>query len=97
VVVIFSDSRGVVHKEFVPPGITVNEKYYLEILDRLRKRVMQVRMENADDWIIRASTERARTQHCQFVNFWRKSAFPCFCRLPILQVCHLVSATCYQN
>jgi hypothetical protein len=32
---IFFDSRGVVDKEFVPPGILVNQKYYLEILGRL--------------------------------------------------------------
>jgi hypothetical protein len=52
---LFSDSRGVVNKEFVPPGVTVNQRYYLEILDRLRKRVMRLRMEIADDWILRAS------------------------------------------
>jgi hypothetical protein len=45
----FFYSRWVVHKEFVPPGVTVNKKYYLEVLDRLRKRVMRVRMEIADD------------------------------------------------
>jgi hypothetical protein len=51
----FFYSRGVAHKEFVPPGVTMNQKYYLEIQDRLRKRVMQVRNEIADDWILRAS------------------------------------------
>jgi hypothetical protein len=55
------DSRGVVRKEFVPPGVTVNKKYYLEFLDRLRKRSMRVRMEIADEWILRVSTrQRAR-------------------------------------
>jgi hypothetical protein len=51
-VIIFLDSCGVVHKEFVSPGVTVNKKYYLEIQDRLKKRVMRVRMEIADDWIL---------------------------------------------
>jgi hypothetical protein len=37
---IFFYSRGVVHKEFVPPGVTVNKKHYLEALGRLRKRLM---------------------------------------------------------
>jgi hypothetical protein len=41
---LFFNSRGVVHQEFVPPGVTVNQKYYLEVLDHLRKRVMQVGM-----------------------------------------------------
>jgi hypothetical protein len=58
----FFYSRGVVHKEFVPPGVTVNQKYFLAVLDRLRKRAMRVRMEIADGWILRASSrQRART------------------------------------
>jgi hypothetical protein len=52
----------VAHEEFVPPGVTVNLKYYLEVLNRPRNRVMQVRTEIADDWILRASSrQRART------------------------------------
>jgi hypothetical protein len=39
-VIIFIDSCGVVHKEFVLPGVTVNQKYYLEVLNHLRKEVM---------------------------------------------------------
>jgi hypothetical protein len=48
-VITCSDSRGVVHKEFVPHNVTVNQKYYFEVLDRLRKRMMRVRIEIADD------------------------------------------------
>jgi hypothetical protein len=51
---VFLYSRRVVHKEFVPPGVTLTQKYFLEVLDRLRKRMMRVRMETADDWILRA-------------------------------------------
>jgi hypothetical protein len=55
-------SRGVAHKEFVPPGVTMNQKYYLEVLNCLRKRVMRVRMEIVYDWILRTSSrQRART------------------------------------
>jgi hypothetical protein len=54
--------RGVIHRQPVPPGVTVNHKYYLEILDRLRKWVMRGPMEIANDWIPRASSgQRART------------------------------------
>jgi hypothetical protein len=53
---LFFYSYGVIHEEFVPPGVTVNYKYYFEILDCLRKSVMRVRIEIADDWILRAST-----------------------------------------
>jgi hypothetical protein len=39
---VFFDSRGIVHKEFVPPGQKVNHTFYKEVLERLQKRVQQV-------------------------------------------------------
>ena len=35
--VCFFNSQGVVHKEFVPQGQTVNKQYYREVLERLKK------------------------------------------------------------
>jgi histone-lysine N-methyltransferase SETMAR len=35
----FFDIVGIVHKEFVPPGQTVNEKFYCYVLRRLRENV----------------------------------------------------------
>jgi hypothetical protein len=61
-VIIFFDSCRVVHKESVPPDVTVNQKYYLQVLGYLRKRVMLVQMEIADDWILHTLSQRARTQ-----------------------------------
>jgi hypothetical protein len=58
-----SDSRGVVHKGFVPPRVTVNHKYYLEVVDRPRKRVMGILMEIADDWILRVSSRQRARKH----------------------------------
>jgi histone-lysine N-methyltransferase SETMAR len=46
--IIFFDSKGIVHKEFVPPGQTVNRTFYLQVLKRLRNRVRRVRAEIAD-------------------------------------------------
>jgi hypothetical protein len=40
IVVLVVLSRGVIPKEFAPPGVTENQKYYLEVLVRLRKKVM---------------------------------------------------------
>ena len=37
IIIVFSDSRGIVHKEFVPPGQTVNHAFYKDVLERLRK------------------------------------------------------------
>lgn len=34
----FFDSKGVIHKEFVPQGQTVNAVYYVDMMERLRKK-----------------------------------------------------------
>jgi hypothetical protein len=39
----FFDSQGVVHKEFVPEGKTVNAEFYKGVMDRLLKRIQRVR------------------------------------------------------
>ena len=36
--ICFFDCQGIVHTECVPQGQTVNQFYYCEILDRLRKK-----------------------------------------------------------
>ena len=46
------DSYGIVHTEFVPQGQTVNQFYYREILDRLRKRVVGMRPSIANNWML---------------------------------------------
>ena len=57
----FSDSRGIVHKEFVPPGQTVNHAFYKDVLERLRKRVQRVRRDIADDWVLQHDNAPAHT------------------------------------
>jgi len=39
----FFDSKGIVHKEFVPEGKRVNAEFYKGIMDRLLKRIQRVR------------------------------------------------------
>ena len=50
--ICFFDSQGVVHKEFVPQGQTVNQQYYHEVLEQLRKRVHRVQPEIGDTWML---------------------------------------------
>jgi len=40
--IIFFDSQGVVHKEFIPEGKTVNAEFYKGVMDCLLKRIHQV-------------------------------------------------------
>jgi len=48
----FFDSQGIVHKEFVPPRQTVNQTFYREVLEKLRKRVARVRPGIARTWML---------------------------------------------
>jgi len=57
----FFDSRGIVHKEFVPPGQTVNHTFYKDLLERLRKRVQRVRTDIAHDWVLHHDNAPAHT------------------------------------
>jgi len=41
--IIFFNSQGVVHKEFLPEGKTVNAEFYKGVMDRLLKRIQRVR------------------------------------------------------
>jgi len=60
-IIVFIDSRGIVHKEFVPPGQTVNHAIYKDVLERLGKRVQQVRRDIADDWLLQHDNAPAHT------------------------------------
>ena len=42
-IIFFFDSQGVVHKEFVPEGKTVNAEFYKGVMDRLLKCIQRVR------------------------------------------------------
>ena len=41
--ICFFDQEGIVHREFVPPGMTVNADFYCDVLRRLRENVRRKR------------------------------------------------------
>ena len=41
--ICFFDQEGIVHREFVPPGMTVNADFYCDVLRRLRENVQRKR------------------------------------------------------
>jgi len=49
---LFFYSQGIVHKEFVPSGQTVNQTVYQEVLERLSKRVARVKPGIAHTWML---------------------------------------------
>ncbi|UYV80064.1 hypothetical protein LAZ67_18001570 [Cordylochernes scorpioides] len=52
--ITFFDSRGIIHKEFVPAGHTLTGEYYLNVLKRLIARIRRIRPEyrDADSWCL---------------------------------------------
>jgi len=60
-IIVFFDSRGIVHKEFVPTGQTVNHAFYKDVLEQLRKQVKRVRRDIADDWVLQHDNTPAHT------------------------------------
>ena len=48
----FFYSKEIVHKDFMPSGQTVNQTFYLQVLERLRNRVVRVRREIANTWFL---------------------------------------------
>ena len=57
----FFDILIFVHKKFVPPGQTVNQAFYKDVLERLRKWVQRVRTDIADDWVLHHDNAPAHT------------------------------------
>jgi hypothetical protein len=43
--IVFFDAQGVIHREFVPEGQTVNGQFYLRVMERLLKGIRRVRPE----------------------------------------------------
>lgn len=50
-----------VHHEFVEPGTTVNSKFYVEVLKRLKRRVQRIRLDIADNWKLHHDNVRAHS------------------------------------
>ena len=75
--ICFFDSEGIVHTEFVPQGHTVNQIYYREILERLRKRVVHVRPSIADNLMLHHDNAPCHTA-ISVIEFLAKKAFVLF-------------------
>ena len=73
--ICFFDSEGIVHTEFVPQGHTVNQFYYREILERLRKRVVRVRPNVADNWMLHHDNTPCHTA-ISMIEFLAKKGIP---------------------
>jgi len=59
----FFYANGIVHKESVPPGQTVNQQFFLEVLKRLRDSARKKRPEmwSSGDWSLHHDYAPAHT------------------------------------
>ena len=57
------DATGIGHKEFVPPGQTVNQQFHSKVLKRLRDTAWKKRPEtrSSDDWFLHHDNAPAHT------------------------------------
>ena len=68
--VIFFDWQGVIHKEFVPEGETINAVYYKGEMERLLNRIRRVRLcmcESADRFLLHNAPSHNATIVKQFL------------------------------
>jgi hypothetical protein len=60
--IIFFDVKGIVRDESVPRDYTMNQKYYIELLSKLPKRILRKRLELWDNgWILHQDTAPAHS------------------------------------
>jgi len=59
--ICFFDSQEIVYKEFVLQGKTVNPHFYKEFLERLRKRVIRVKPNIKNTWLLHHDNEPCHT------------------------------------
>ena len=61
--IVFFDIQGIVHKEFVPLGQTVNGKFYCEILKRLKEGIRHKRPDkwNKNNWFLHRDNAPSHT------------------------------------
>jgi len=83
--ICFFDSQGIVHKEFVPRGRTVNQTFYREVLESLRKRVARVRPGIERTWMLHHDNAPCHTA-VSINEFLAEKNIPVVSQPPILWI-----------
>ena len=74
ILICFFDQEGIVHREFVPPGMTVNADFYCGVLRRLRENVRRKRPQKWQNQNLIIHHDNARlTGPLKFRSFWPRT------------------------
>jgi len=70
--VIFFDCQGVIHKEFVPEGKTINAVYYKGVMERFLNRIRRVRPRlcQSGEWFLFARQRPVPQRDNRQAVFW---------------------------
>ena len=95
----FFDSQGVLHKEFVPEGKTVNAEFYKGVMGRLLKRIQRVRPSvfcSRDFFLLHdnAPSPHKAASVCQFLT--KKKTLQPFITLPPSVLYRFISARIFS-
>jgi hypothetical protein len=68
----FFDSEGIIRHEFVQEKLTVNGKFYKEVIKRLVVRVHHIRSEfqESGSWYLLHNIAQAHSSGVIFASFW---------------------------
>jgi len=75
--ICFFDQEGIVHREFVPPGMTVNADFYCDVLKRFRENVRRKRPQKwrNQNLIIHHDNAPAHRSFKKFLSFWPRTTW----------------------
>ena len=93
------DVRGIVHKEFVPPGQTPNGKFYCEVLTWLGGKIWganELRCGRTETGCC-TMTMRLHTPRLLWGKSWQKITWPLFPTLPTHLIWTSAISTCSLN
>jgi hypothetical protein len=81
------DHVGVIHKEFVPEGETINAVYYKGVMERLLNRIWRVRKDICEfgNLFLLHDNARPKTQQSSR-SFWPNEKWLCSTTLRIRQI-----------
>ena len=78
----FYDSKGIIHKKFVPTGQTVNAVFYVGVLKRLVSRIRRIRPEYSEEGSCRLLHDNAPSHHSTLTDYLTKNRIVTFNHSP---------------